>query len=791
MKTKINLLFAGLLIISIGFSAAGESKKAAVDYVNPFIGTDFFGDVFPGASLPYSLIHVSPDTHNKGWLYRKGYIYTDDNIIGFTHTHGGGAGGEILLMPSVHQALQTTPGPKENPDEGYRSRFSHKNEKASPGYYQVKLLDENVNVEITTTQRVAFHRYTFPESEFSRIILDLGYDINGGDKGSAGELMIVNDTIIEGYRKSITSSGNIYFVAHFSKPFFYYGTFDNEYKSPESDAGIYPMKSGEKGNKIGAFVQYNTTAGEQVLVKVAISYVSLEGARKNLSTEIPRWDFEKIHQNARNTWASELSRIQVEGATDADRQKFYTAVYRSLLSQNIYQDVDGKYMGMNDKIQTAENYDFYPSFLTWDTYRSQHPLLTILTPERVNDMMKSVEAKVREYGWLPGLHAFNRFSQGMVGDHMDPIVADAYLKGFRGFDTEFVYQAMKKKAMEFPQPPVPVGAARSGLNEYLTLGYVAADKDKESAAKTLEFAYDDWCIARMAKAMGKTDDYNYFMKRSGYYRNIWDAETGFMRPRLSDGKFLELLPSPEKVLETKTNGAHSYYAWFDPLLIGRAPNRHYAESNAWPYIWSVQQDIPGLITLMGGKDKFNERLDTFFTMQVNEDALKYVGTVGTIGQYVHGNQPSHHVSYFYSYSGQPWKTQYYTRYICEKLYKAGPGGLCGNEDMGSLSSWYVFAAMGFYPVTPCSNFYVFSSPTFDKVTLNLGNGKTFKVTAVNNSKINIYIQSASLNGKPVTRTWLTHEELTNGGTLNFVMGPEPNKKFGTGADDLPPSSDKF
>jgi predicted alpha-1,2-mannosidase len=788
---KINFILLSFALLSVCAKASGEPQKAAIDYVNPFIGTDFFGDVFPGAALPYSLIHVSPDTHNKGWLYRKGYVYTDSNIIGFTHSHGGGGGGEILLMPAVRQELQTTPGPKENPDEGYRSRFSKKDEKATPGYYQVRLSDENINVELTTTRRVAFHRYTFPESEFSRIILDLGYDINGSDQGSQSELMIVNDTIIEGYRKSVNSSGNIYFVAHFNKPFFYYGTFDNAYKSPESGAGIYPMKSGEKGKKIGAFVQFNTKENEQILVKVAISYVSLEGARKNLSAEIPHWNFEKTHQDARNTWTSELSKIQVEGSSDDDKQIFYTSVYRSLLSQYIYQDVDGKYMGMNDKIQTADNFDFYHAFLTWDTYRSQHPLLTVITPDRVNDLMKSVEAKIREYGWLPGLHTYNRFSQGMVGDHMVPIVADAYLKGYRGFDTEFVYQAMKKKAMGKPQPPIPAGAARSGLNEYLTLGYVAADKDKESAAKTLEFAYDDWCIARMAKVMGKTDDYQYFMKRAGNYRNLWDPETRFMRPRLADGKFLDLLPSPEKLLETKTNGEHTWYAYFDPLLIGRAPNRHYAESNAWPYIWSVQQDIHGLMTLMGGKDKFNARLDTFFTMTANEEGLKYVGTVGTIGQYVHGNQPSHHIAYFYSYSGQPWKTQYYTRYICEKLYKAGPGGLCGNEDMGSLSSWYVFSAMGFYPVTPCSNYYVFSSPVFDKVTVNLGNGKTFIVIANNNSKTNIYIQSATLNGKPITRTCLTSEELTNGGILTFDMGPQPNHKFGTGPDDLPPSSDKF
>ena len=786
------LFFFSLLVLACMPAAMAqatkEKDKSPVDYVNPFLGTDFFGDVFPGPSLPYALVHASPDTHNKGWLYRKGYIYTDSNIIGFTHSHGGGGGGEILLMPSVHQELQTTPGPKEDPDQGYRSRFSHKDEKASPGYYQVRLLDENIIVELTTTRRAAFHRYTFPESEFSRIILDLGFDINGKEEGSPSELMVVGDTIIEGYRKSVNTGSNIYFTAHFSKPFFYYGTFDNIYRSPESGAGIYPMKSGEKGMKIGAFVQYNTAASEQVLVKVGISYVSLEGARKNLAAEIPHWNFEKTRGEARDTWASELSRIQVEGATEADKQKFYTSVYRSLLSQYIFQDVDGPYLGMDNKIHRADNFDFYGSFLTWDTYRSQHPLLLLLTPDRVNDMMKSVEAKVREYGWLPGLHAYNRFSQGMVGDHMVPIVADAWLKGYRGFDVEYMYRAIRTKATEMPREPVPAGAARSGLKEYLGLGYVAADKDRESVSKTLEFAYDDWCIAMLAKALGKTDDYSYFLKRAGNYKNLWDPETGFMRPRLANGKFLDLLPSADKLLETKTEGSHTYYAWFDPLLIGRAPNRHYTESNAWPYVWAVQQDVRGLIDLLGGKEKFNARLDTFFHAPVNEDGYKYVGTVGTIGQYVHGNQPSHHIAYLYSYSGQPWKTQYYTRYICEKLYKAGPGGLCGNEDMGSLSSWYVFTSIGFYPVTPCSDYYVFSSPTFDKATIRLGNGKIFTVNARNNSKSNLYIRGAALNGRPITRTWLTWEELNSGGSLLLDMGPEPSATFGTGANDLPPAT---
>ena len=752
-----------------------QSRATPADFVNPFIGTDFFGNVFPGASLPNALIHVSPDTHNEGWLYRKGYVYTDDNIMGFSHSHGAGSGGEILLMPTVHQKVQVVPGDKDDPDSGYRSRFSHLQENASPGYYQVKLLDYNVNAELTTTPRVAFHRYTFPASEFSRIILDLGYNIRGRNMKKECVLNIVNDTIIEGYRNSVNTTGKIYFVAHFSEPFEYYGTFDTGYASPESNAGFYPMKSGDKGENIGAFVRYTTKEDEQILVKVAISYVSLEGARKNIAAEIPDWNFDKIRNEVSTVWNKKLSRIQVEG-NDKDKIKFYTAMYRTLLSQYIFQDVDGRYWGMDSKVHTSKDYDFFSTIFTWDTYRTAHPLLTLAAPDQINDLMKSIEAKIREAGWVPGLHSYNRFSDGMIGDHIVPIVVDAYLKGFRDFDVEYVYRKMKKKAMEIPKPPVPVSAARSGLKEYLDLGYVAANKNKESVSSTLEFAYDDWCLAQLAKALGKTNDYNYFMKRAGYYANLWDTETEFMRPKLANGDFLDLLTDKSKLLETKTNGKHSYYAWFEPLLIGRSPNRHYTESNAWPYIWAVQQDIPGLIRLFGSKEKFNAKLDSFFTMSPSEEGYKYVGTVGTIGQYVQGNQPSHHVAYLYSFSGEPWKTQYYTRLICERLYKAGPGGLPGNDDMGSMSSWYNFSSMGFYPVTPCSNTYVLGSPVFDEVQINLENGKSFQIKVRNNSKTNVYVQSVSLNGKKLDRNWISQDEIMDGGKLEFEMGSAPNKK---------------
>ncbi len=772
--TRFNFTIVFVILFLSVTQGRSQSRMEPIDYVNPFIGTDFFGNVFPGASLPNALIHVSPDTHNEGWLYRKGYVYTDDNIIGFSHSHGAGSGGEILLMPTVHQKMQFVPGDKDNPDSGYRSRFSHKQEKASAGYYQVKLLDYDVNVELTTTPRVAFHRYTFPESEFSRIILDLGYNIRGKGKKKDGVLNFVNDTTIEGYRNSINTSGRIYFVVRFSKPFEYYGTFDAGYNSPESGSGFYPMKSGEKGEDIGAFVRYTTHENEKVLVKVAISYVSLEGARKNMAAEIPGWDFDNIRKKAEETWNSALDRIKVEGE-EKDKIKFYTAIYRTLLSQYIFQDVDGKYWGMDSQVHTAKDFDFFSTIFTWDTYRTAHPLLTLAAPTQVNDLMKSVEAKIREADWVPGLHSYNLFSDGMIGDHLVPIVVDAYLKGFRDFDVEYVYQMMKKKATEFPKPPVPESAARAGLKEYLDLGYVAADRNKESVSCTLEFAYDDWCLAQWAKALNKTDDYHYFMKRAGNYANVWDAETEFMRPRLANGNFLPQLTDESKLLETITNEYRSYYAWFEPLLIGRSPNRHYTESNAWPYIWAVQQDIPGLIKLFGGNEKFNAKLDSFFTMSPCEEGYKYVGTVGTIGQYVQGNQPSHHVAYLYSYSGEPWKTQYYTRLICENIYKAGPGGLPGNDDMGSMSSWYNFSSMGFYPVTPCSNTYVLGSPVFNEVDIKLDNGKTFQVKALNNSKTNIYVQSVSLNGKELNRNWITHDEIMNGGVLEFEMGKEPLK----------------
>lgn len=777
-----------ILFFSLSFNKVSQGQgKEPADWVDPFIGTDFFGHTYPGPSLPYAMVHLSPDMHTQGWTFCAGYVYSESSIMGFSHTHWSGVGmvngGEVLLMPYVDKKIKTVAGTLANPDEGYRSRFDHEEESASPGYYSVVLKDYGIRAELTTTRRAGFHRYTFPASPHSKIVLDLGHQLGNNTSTEFSELNITGNHTIEGVKSN--SGGKLYFVAEFSKPFAYYGTFDNDYKTPESGGSIWPYKNGENGIHIGAFVCYNTSENEQVLVKVGISYTSLEGARNNLRTEIPHWDFDKVHQEARDEWNRELSRIRIDGAADDQKTIFYTAMYRSLLAQYISQDVDGKYLGADRKIHTAKGYNYYGSFSVWDTYRSQHPLLTLIAPGHVNDFIKSIEAKTRQYQWLPAQHFLNVFGESMVGDHLIPVIVDAYVKGFRDYDVQFLYEAMRKKATQEPAPPVPHYAGRSGLKYYMELGYTPVDKVTESVPNTLELAYDDWCIGLLAKELGKTEDHRLFMERAANYKNLWDKSTRFMRPRKADGSWLEALNGQEQ--EIVQEGNHFYYKYFDPLLVGRRPNRHYTESNAWQYVWSVQHDVQGLIRLFGGNKPFTARLDTFFTMSPNITGPKYVGVVGTIGQYVHGNQPSHHVAWLYNYAGEPWKTQMRVRQVTEELYRTGPGGLCGNEDMGSLSSWYVLSAMGFYPVAPGEAVYTIGSPLFGEAVIHHDDGRTFRIEARNNSAANKYIQSATLNGKPITRTWITHGEIMQGGTLTFEMGPEPNRKWGSRPGDAPPS----
>ncbi len=775
--------FLILLTLSVAFFGCEQKdlteKGSLTSYVDPFIGTNYFGNTFPGATLPFAMVQLSPDTYDKGWSYAGGYKWPDNSLMGFSHRHLSGVGmvalGDILVMPTVNPKTQIRPGTRENPDAGYRSRFSHDKEIAEPGYYCVYLEDYDVKAELTVTKRVGFHKYTFPETKDAHIIFDMGHVI-GDQSDKPSHIEIVNDTTVQGYKTS--PQGTLYFVAVFNKPFSSYGTWNKGYEKPELGGDVFnPYKSAETGVEVGVFLDYSTKAGEAVMIKVAVSTVSVEGARKNLVAELPGWNFEKVRSDAAKIWDDQLRKIKISGGTKAQKRIFYTALYHALLSQQIGNDVDGKYFGMDGKIHVAKGYDFFPTFSAWDTYRSEHPLMTIIETKRTNEMIKSIVDKTRNHGWLPAQHFNNLFRPSMVGDHLVPIVVDAYVKGIRDYDIDYLYKMMKKKATEKAPAGFDPANNRPGLDFLDKHGYIPVDREDESVAATLEFAYDDWCLGQLAKELGKEADYDFFSNRALTYKNVYDKETGFMRPRLSDGSWLRLCKKGE-LPKPAFNGDHSYYGCFDPLFIGTRPNRHYAESNAWHYLWSVQHDIPGLIGLMGGRDAFIKKLDRFFTMSPEITGPNYVGVVGTIGQYVHGNQPSHHVAYLYDYAGQPWKTQMRVNQVMNQLYHDNQGGIPGNDDMGSLSSWFVLSAMGFYEVAPGSGEYAIGTPLFNQVKVNLENGKTFTVLANNRSKENLYIQSATLNGKPLNTPFLKHKDIMSGSTIIFEMGPKPNKNWG-------------
>ena len=776
---KYILTFLAIILFST-FGCENICSKSPVDYVDPFIGTDYYAHMFPGATLPFAMVQLSPDVDNEGWTYSSGYQYADKSIMGFSHTHYSGSGwisgGDILIMPTINDEIQIDPGPKDNPDQGYRSRFDHSEESASPGYYAVELKDYNIKAELTVTKRVGFHRYTFPNADNAHILIDLGHSL-GTLSEKKSHISIVDKTTINGSKSS--PLGVLYFVIKLSKPFTSYGTWNLGYPKPESDGGfLNPYKNAESGQKVGVFLDYSTSLNESILVKIAISFVSIDGAKKNLEAELPGWDFDNVVEQAEKTWNDELSTVEIAGGTEGQKKIFYTSYYHALVAQQISNDVDGNYFGMDDKIHKAEGYDFYPSFFAWDTFRSEQPLMVLLEPQHANDMMKSIVTKTKNFGWLSAQHVRNQFGQGMVGDHLVPMVADAYIKGIRDYDIEFIYDMMRKKATGLPPAFINQSFGRPGLTFYNKMGYLPADEETESVPATLEFAYDDWCIAQLAAELGKSNDFQFFMNRADTYKNVFDTESGFMRPRLHDGSWL---PMCDQLPEIVQNGNHSYYDCFEPLMVGLRPNRHFTESNAWQYLWSVPHDVPGLIELMGGRENFITRLDTFFTMSPEVVGPNYIGVVGTIGQYVHGNQPSHHVAYLYNYAGAPWKSQEYVHKIMDMLYQPVPGGICGNEDMGSLSSWYVFSALGFYPVAPGSDVYMIGKPLFSKATIRLTSpykGKEFVIKANNNSQKNIYIQSAGLNGKELNRPWIKHSEIVNGGTLIFEMGPTPNKQWG-------------
>lgn len=745
------------------------------DYVDPFIGTDYHGHTFPGAALPGGMVQLSPDTGTEGWDWCSGYHYSDGSLMGFSHLHRSGMGagdwGDVLLMPTIGE-LKVVPGSKENPDEGYRSRFSHEEETAAPGFYSVNLKDYGVKVELTVSDRAGYHRYTFPESDNSHIILDAGHGIRE-DYRMGSEVKILSNTEITGHRKShgFVKHKDVYFFARFSKPFKSSGTWNEDVIKENSteDAGKY----------IGAFVTYGTSDKETIEVKVGISYTSIEQARLNLDTEISDWNFDEVKRNAANKWNTLLSKIEVqlpaETPRDVNRHKlttFYTAVYHSVLFPATYSDVDGKYPGIDKNIYTANDFTYLSDFSLWDTYRAQMPLLTLLEPERSINSIHTMMAQYEQGGWLPTPQQFgNSYTNDMIGDHPTAFILDAFKKGIDDFDAEKAYEAVRKNAMETPPADHP-SKGRIGINDYKEFGYIPYNKLRESVSRTLEYAYNDWCMAQFAQELGKSEDYEYFMKRAGSYRNIIDASTGFARPKDDKGKWI----TP-----------------FNPTFVGHGDDRHYTEANAWQYTWFVPHDVQGLIDMLGGSNKFLAKLDSLFT--ISSEVQETVSDVtGLIGQYAHGNEPSHHTLYLYNYAGVPWKTQNLARKVMDELYHDGPDGLCGNEDMGQMSAWYVLSAIGFYPVAPGQNAYLIGSPAFEKVILHLDNNyydaEKLVIETRGNSPENKYIQSATLNGKALDQPWFSHDEIKYGATLVFDMGPDPEVAWGSGEENAPPSMTK-
>ena len=730
MKHKYAFWFALPLCMGLACTPAPQEKveEDLIGYTNPMIGTDFTGNTYPGAQVPFGMVQLSPDNGLPGWDRISGYYYPDSTIAGFSHTHlsGTGAGDlyDISFMP-VTNPYKTGTEPL-----GIYSSFSHNDESASAGYYRVLLKDYNINVELTATERCGIQRYTFPEAE-SSIFLNLKKAMNW-DFTADSHIEIVDSCTIRGYRHSWGWSPKqyIYFQTRFSRPF---DAFQLD------TTAITTKDKGRIGTAAIARFDFKTKQNEEILVTTALSGTSMEAAARNLEAEAPKDDFDFYMKQAQENWTKELVKIEVT-SDDADKKTiFYTAMYHAMLAPTIYSDVDGSYFGPDGQVHQAEGWTNYSTFSLWDTYRASHPLFTYLQPERVSDMIQCFLHFYEQNGALPLWNLYGWETDMMIGYHAVPVIVDAYLKGIGDFDPV--------KALEACVTTANRDDYRS-IGFYKEKGYVASDQENWSMSKTMEYAYDDYCIARMAEAMGEKEIADEFYRRSQNYRNVFNPETSFMQPRDSKGNFIPNY-DPEAYIED------------------------ICESNGWQYYWSVAHDINGLIELTGGEARFAERLDSMFTYETADKSKLPIFSTGMIGQYAHGNEPGHHVIYLYNRVKQPWKTQQYAAQVMHTLYKNTPDGICGNEDCGQMSSWYVFSAMGFYPVDPISGQYEIGSPIFPEVKMYLANGKTFVVRAENVSDENIYIQSVTVNGQPYNKSYITHEMIMQGDTIHFVMGNKP------------------
>lgn len=756
---KYFIYAASLLLLSTSCSTKTEQQpkqhENLVQYVDQYIGSDYHGHVFLGANVPFGMVQLGPTNISQGWDWCSGYHYSDSTIIGFAHTHLSGTGigdlGDISVLPIVGEVKQTK-GTANDLASGYTSTFKRENERVAPGYYSVVLDRYNVKAELTTTSRVGVHRYTFPKSDASHILFDLGEGI-GWDRPVETFVKQVSPTKIEGYRFSTgwAVDQKIYFVAEFSKPMksFDVMTVDASYTMEEGGKKVTSVVPLNKG-----VANFDTEDNEAVVVKVGMSYVSTENAAANMQAEMTDFDFDRVAQNASDAWNNQLNRIAVEGKNKSDIRSFYTALYHSMIFPSTFSDVNGQYRGADGNVHTS-TFPTYSVFSLWDTYRAAHPLYTIIAPEKVNDFVNTFLDIYKQQGKLPVWHLVGNETDCMVGYPAFSVIAEAYLKGFRDYDANLALEAMKS----FTQRD------ERGLKEILEYGYFPSDVETESVAKALEYGVSDWGAAQMAKEMGNEAEYKYFFDRSKGYANYFDQEIMFMRGKDTKGQWR----TP-----------------FDPVKsLHRADD--FCEGNSWQYTWLVPQDVEGLVSLFGSEERFINKLDSLFSISSDLGEGASSDITGLIGQYAHGNEPSHHVTYLYAYVGQQWKTAARVRQITKELYFDLPDGLCGNEDCGQMSAWYVFNALGFYPVNPSSCMYVFGSPLFDHVKFEVNDGKTFEVITHNNSDKNMYIQSVKLNGKPYTKSYIIHNDIMNGGTLEFEMGPEPNKSFGAAPEDRPQS----
>ena len=733
---RLNNLFGLFLSLSsflcsftacVPMGTEGQAECLA-DCVNPFIGTDFTGNTYPGAQVPFGMVQLSPDNGLPGWDRIAGYFWPDSTIAGFSHTHlsGTGAGDlyDISFMPVM------LPYREAEAPLGIHSKFSHEEESASAGYYKVRLSDYDIQVELTATPRCGVQRYTFPKGD-AAVFLNLRKALNW-DATVDAHVEQVDSVTIRGYRFSNgwAREQRVFFCTRFSRPL-----------AMSLDTAAILTGGKRTGTSVIARFDFQAEAGEQLMVSTALSGVSMDGAMRNLQAEVPEDDFDKCLAAAREAWDRQLGRIEVRCEDRDEKVKFYTALYHAMLAPTLYSDVDGAYLGPDRQEHRTEGWDNYGTFSLWDTYRAAHPLYTLVAPERVDDMVNSFIAFYEQNGRLPVWNMWASETDMMIGYHAVAVIADAYLKGIGGFDAE--------KALEACVATANLDDYR-GIGAYKKLGYVPYDlKDPHNAddwslSKTLEYAYDDHCIARMAEKMGRTDIAEEFYRRAQNYRNVYNPETGFMQPRDSRGHFVEPF-SPDD---------------YTP---------HICESNGWQYFWSVQHDVEGLIELAGGKERFAQKLDSMFTYHPGEDDELPIFSTGMIGQYAHGNEPSHHVIYLFNAVGQPWKTQQYAARVMHELYLNTPAGLCGNEDCGQMSAWYVFSAMGFYPVDPVSGRYELGTPLYPEVKLHLADGKTFTVRANGVSRENCYVKSVKLNGVPYDKTYITHEQILSGGVMEIEM----------------------